>query len=253
MWERKLHFEFNIFCKKSKCKNFVRTAQFSIIKFRMLSLKAAFCFEVCWPICESSLLWSLQWQCMHVPAPRERVKPCRDRGKPRCHFPERENQRTAEEGRWVQAPLRAASPTAGCSGPHPISFGVSPRIEIPRPLCQPVQCLIALAVRKVFLRFSFFLKGISCISVLAHCLLASYWALLRRVWVHLLYSCHQAFVDIGKIPWSLLFSWLNTHSLSSFSSYKGCSDHLLVFVVLCSTLSSMRCTGEPRVDPALWV
>lgn len=90
---------------------------------------------------------------MHAPAPRERVKPCRDRGKPRCRFPERENQRTAEEGRWVQAPLRAASPTAGCSGPHPISFGVSPRIEIPRPLCQPVQCLIALAVRKVFVMF----------------------------------------------------------------------------------------------------
>lgn len=153
MWGRKLDFEFTIFCKKSKCKNFVRTAQFSIIKFRMLSLKAAFFFEVCWLICESSLLWSLQWQCMHVPAPRERVKPRRDRGKPRCHFPERENQRTAEEGRWVQVPLRAASPTAGCSGPHPISFGVSPWIEIPWPLCQPVQCLIAFAVRKVFLMF----------------------------------------------------------------------------------------------------
>lgn len=70
-------------------------------------------------------------------------------------FIELENHRVAEVGRhclWLSGPtppLRGGLPRTGFLGPCPISFWVSPRMETP----QPVQCLVILTIRKVFLMF----------------------------------------------------------------------------------------------------
>jgi len=49
----------------------------------------------------------------------------------------------------------------------------------------------------------------------------------------------QTHIHIAKIPPSLLFSRLNSPRSLSLSSYVRCSSPLIIFVVLCWTLSSM--------------
>jgi len=71
------------------------------------------------------------------------------------------------------------------------------------------------------------------------CLLSFYWAPLRVVWLHLLYSPHQAFLHIDNIPPSFFFSKLNNPSALSLSSCVRCSSLLVISVAFCCTRSSV--------------
>lgn len=142
--------------------------------------------------------------------------------------------------------LTARSSRAGCSGPCPDGFWVSPWMASTSPLGN-LFYLITLTVTSFLC-----LQGISCISICALCLLSFHWARLRRVWIHVLYS-HQVFIHMHKIPLSLLFTRLNSPRTLSHSLYNRCSKSLTIFVAHCRTHCSkcLSCTGELDTAPQM--
>lgn len=124
-------------------------------------------------------------------------------------------------------------------------------------LCNLLQCLATLTVRKWFLTLKWnFL-------VHAHCLWSFLWAPMGRVWLHLLCTLflpptppNQAFVQIDKIPLSLLLSRLNSPGSFTLSSYDKCSKPLIIFVDTCWTCSGLFVSlivGSLELDATLQI
>lgn len=128
----------------------------------------------------------------------------------------------------VQAVCRTVSPTVGCSGLGPSSLEVCPRMEMPQPLWQPVQCLATLAIRKLCLMFKWNFPYV-------HLFLLSLGLSLGTTEESV--SPSSLLLSSGssgyKIAWSQLFSSLNTLSLSL---YEGWSRHLAIFAAFASPL-----------------
>lgn len=102
-------------------------------------------------------------------------------------------------------------PTVGCSGLGPSSLEVCPRMEMPQPLWQPVQCLATLAIRKLCLMFKWNFLYV-------HLFLLSLGLSLGTTEESV--SPSSLLLSSGssgyKIAWSQLFSSLNTLSLSLY-------------------------------------
>ena len=80
---------------------------------------------------------------------------------------------------FPQTPAQAQSPRAGCPGPCPDGFLVSPRMETPQLLWATCpKCLMTLVVTKGFLRCS---HESSCVIICIHCLFSCPQVLLRNV------------------------------------------------------------------------
>lgn len=92
------------------------------------------------------------------------------------------------------------------------------------------------------------LNGIPCISVCDCSFFSFHWVLLRRNWIHLLYS-HQIFIHINthlyaSIPlWNLSFQGWKIPALS-LSWYVRCSDPLIILVDLGQTHSSTSISNK---------
>lgn len=85
------------------------------------------------------------------------------------------------------------SATAGCLGLCQFRFCVSLRMDTLQPLwTESVPVFNHFSRKKVS---SLFLNYISCILVCAYCFLPCHWASLRRIWLPLLYSYHQVFIQ----------------------------------------------------------
>lgn len=121
------------------------------------------------------------------------------------------NHRPGEPGRglWrlpIPSPwLKAGVAGAGCSGPCPVRFWISPKIEIPWALWATSFCLTTLTVNIIFLRFE---KNLLHFS-LCPCLLSCHGAPLRlwnsvRLWEEsgsiFLIPSHQVFAAIINVP-----------------------------------------------------
>lgn len=178
----------------------------SIIKFRVLSLKLAFFFQVYQPICDRVLLYLFQWQSTCVLLHSICWWFCR--------------AREPESGLGGKAPLemawhRAALPRTDCSGLCPLSFLAFPRMKV----LQPVQCLVILTIRKVCLLF----QGNFLYFHLCPLPLSLSLGPLRRVWVCLLSSHRQIFIHYPLEP---VFTRLDAQGFLSPSSYERCSNNL---------------------------
>lgn len=109
------------------------------------------------------------------------------------------------------------------------------------------QCSVTLK-EKVYLC----LKGISCISVWAHCFFSFYHITLRRVWLHPVCSLSlDIYIIYSKFLWAFS-SWGYTNPALSPSPY--ISQRSTVLVALFSThciKPCLPCAGEPEPDIAL--
>lgn len=136
-----------------------------------------------------------------------------------CIILKLQNHRIFEIGR---DPCRSPSPghllkagwvTAGCAGPCPVSFWVSPRMETPNLSRQPVLVFDHLHSKSVFL-------CLNHVFHLAHCFLSTHRTSLRRLWLHLLYSISSIdshwHIDnlINQLPWALSSPGLRSIQLS---------------------------------------
>lgn len=100
-----------------------------------------------------------------------------------------------------------------------------------------------------------FFNDVSSVSVCALCFLPCHWAPPRRIWLPFLYSRHQVFIHVDKIPESLLWSRLNSSSSPNPLSSDRCSKPLIIFVALrwtcCSAHPCLSFTGEPSTGPSI--
>lgn len=93
--------------------------------------------------------------------------------------------------------LKACSATAVCPGPCPVVVLTCPRMDIQIPqLLWETHCNIWRPWRSFFLC----LNITSCIWICGYWILSCHWALLQRVWLCFLFSPHEVFIHIDKIP-----------------------------------------------------
>lgn len=123
--------------------------------------------------------------------------------------------------------------TAGWSGPTSVRFWVAPEVETPQPqwaacnsVWPPSQWKKSSLVFKwIFLYFSLYLLPLVLSPIL-----------LRRVWLHLLYSPPT----VRHLYTSIRLSWAVPYTATSLSlSYERCSCPFIILVSLCWTCSTM--------------
>lgn len=134
-------------------------------------------------------------------------------------------------------PAQTGSGKAGCPGPGPLGFCISPMMQTPWTLHTNSSSVWTPSLGK---KKMLCLKGIFSVSVYAHCLLSIRWALARRVWLHLLYLLPPPIMYLHTLIWFLwTFSKLNSRSSLSLSVYVGCSSPFIISVLFCRTRSSI--------------
>ena len=101
---------------------------------------------------------------------------------------------------WPKPTARAGPPTAGCPGPCPDGFWISPRMETPQP---PWVTFASAQSPSQWKRVSWCWEATSCVSVCARCLWSCHWAPLKGAWLHLLFTLPSAFcTHWWDSPWA---------------------------------------------------